>query len=371
VGRAGAAALALTAGVLLVGACSSDGRPDAADRPRSTTTAPELVPPDELGPFEVGHTTTAAIDPDRDRVLPLTVWYPSDEADGAPARYPYVDGIEVVSEHAVDGAPVADGRFPLVIFSHGFGGTPTQSAFLVEALASHGFVVVAPAHLGNTAFDVAAGTDVEQSVSAADRLPDVSLVIDDAVKRNDDPEDPFRDHLDTEHIGVTGHSFGGFTTLAVAAETDGEPFDPRVDAIAAIAPGSPLSDEALASIEIPTLLVGGTLDTTTPIDPNVTRPWELIGSDDLYRVDVIDAGHLSFANPCDQRDAAAGREISPYTSVVLAVSAEDSCGPERVDVAQAHRLTNRYVVAFFEVHLAGDAAYEEYLTPTSGVEFAP
>ena len=72
----------------------------------------------------------------------------------------------------------------------------------------------------------------------------------------------------------------------------------------------------------------------------------------------------------DQRDAAEGTDISPLTAVVLEVSAADSCGPERVDVEQAHRLTNRYVVAFFEVHLAGDPTYAEYLTPTSGVEFA-
>lgn len=376
--RRASLAVALAAVLVLVGACTSDDEPAAGERARSTTTVAALVPPDELGPFGVGHVTTAAIDPDRDRVVPLTIWYPavdpsdpSDAAEGEPARYPYVDGIEVVSDVAVDGAPIADGRFPLVVFSHGFGGTPAQSPFVTETLASHGFVVAAPAHVGNTAFDVAAGTDVEMGVSAADRLPDVSLVIDDVLRRDAGPEDPLEGRVDTDRIGVAGHSFGGFTALAVAAEVDGEPYEPRVDAIAALAPGSPMSDEALRSIEVPTLLMGGTLDGTTPIDPNVTRPWELIGADDLYRVDVIDAGHLAFADPCAQRDAATGVDVSDATAVVLEVSAIDACGPDRVDADEAHRLIARYVVAFFEVHLAGDEAYGRYLTPTSGVEFAP
>src|SRR5690606_35591860 len=171
------------------------------------------------------------------------------------------------------------------------------------------------------AFDVAAGTDVDMGQSAGDRLPDVSLVIDDVLARDTDPEDLLAGHVDIDRIGVTGHSFGGFTTLAVAAEVDGEPYEPRVDAIAALAPGSRLSDEALRSIEVPTLLMGGTLDATTPIEPNVTRPWELIAADDLYRVDVVDAGHLAFADPCAQRDAAVGLDVADATAVVLEVSA--------------------------------------------------
>lgn len=364
------ALVSVAALLLVVGACSSGGSTQADDAARSTTTASELVPPDELGPFAVGHATTEAFDPERDRHVPVTLWYPAGASDGELARYPYVDGIEVVSDVAVEGAPVADGRFPLIVFSHGFGGTPAQSPFLTEALASHGFVVAAPAHVGNTAFDVAAGTDVDMGQSAGDRLPDVSLVIDDVLARDTDPEDLLAGHVDIDRIGVTGHSFGGFTTLAVAAEVDGEPYEPRVDAIAALAPGSRLSDEALRSIEVPTLLMGGTLDATTPIEPNVTRPWELIAADDLYRVDVVDAGHLAFADPCAQRDAAVGLDVADATAVVLEVSAVDACGPDRIDADEAHRLIARYVVAFFEVHLAGEAAYDRYLTPTSGVAFA-
>jgi predicted dienelactone hydrolase len=344
----------------------------------TSTTLDELVPPDELGPHAVGYTTMTVSDPDRPgRELPTSVWYPADidadVDDAALAAYARTTNVPIPSDVARVDVPVADGRFPLIVFSHGFGGVNTQSFFYTETLASHGFVVAAPDHVGNTAFDQAAGTDVEMSVSAGDRLPDVSTTIDVIVARSDDDEDLFAGHVDDDRVGVTGHSFGGFTTLAMAVETDGERYDPRVDVIVPLAPGSPTSDESLTSITIPTLLMGGTLDGSTPLDPNVTRPWELISSADLMRVDLIDAGHLAFDTPCEARDAAAASDITldPTTSVVLDISAVDGCGPDRLDAARAHALINRYAVAFFEVHLAGDTRYETFLAPTDDVMVYP
>src|SRR5512143_2787558 len=42
--------------------------------------------------------------------------------------------------------PSAAGRQPVLIFSHGFGGCAVQSKFLTEALAAHGYWVIAPNH---------------------------------------------------------------------------------------------------------------------------------------------------------------------------------------------------------------------------------
>ncbi len=46
----------------------------------------------------------------------------------------------------IEGAPVADGRFPVALFSHGFSGFNTQSSELTSHVASWGFVVAAPEH---------------------------------------------------------------------------------------------------------------------------------------------------------------------------------------------------------------------------------
>src|SRR5690606_3932098 len=94
------------------------------------------------------------------------------------------------------------------------------------------------------------------------RPRDVSFVIDQMLARSADPQDPLHERIRPFLIGVAGHSFGGYTALAIAGgfETLGLPPDPRVAAIAAIAPGSGFfSDADLASIQVPPFLLSGPL----------------------------------------------------------------------------------------------------------------
>lgn len=363
-------------------ACGSDG--DDGDGPSGgpagsasgpgTTVAPEAPAPDRPGPHAVGHLELTVVDPERPgRELPTAVWYPAEAVDGAePSFYSFVGDVGVTSELSVDDAPALDGPFPLVVFSHGNGGTRTQSTFLAEALASHGFVVAAPDHVGNTAADLVTGAGVSQVQSAVDRPLDVSAVIDAVVARSEDPADPLAGTVDDEHIGVTGHSFGGYTSLVTAVATGGVPTEPRVDAIAPLAPASSvIGDDGLASITVPTLLVGGTLDETTEIEPEITRPFGLISSDVLLRVDVEGAGHISFTSICGPAaEYAATPDAVPLIVGYIEGLAGEGCGEGYAPVERVHDLTNRYVVAFFRVHLTGDAAYEAYLTPTEGATFA-
>lgn len=374
-------AVVATAVVLVLPACSGDdgdgsaAGPDGsgAGGPGTTEVAPDPVPPEGPGEFAVGHTEVVVTDGDRPgRELPVAVWYPADEvAEGAePSFYSFVGDVGITSEVSQDDVAPASGPFPLVVFSHGNGGTRVQSTFLAEALASHGFVVASPDHVGNTAAELVTGTGVSQAQSALDRPLDVTAVIDDLVARSADPDDLLADTVDGDAVGVTGHSFGGFTTLASAVETDGVPAEPRVRAIAPIAPASsPIGDEALASITTPILLVGGTLDTTTEIDPEVTRPWGLVGSSERYRVDVEGAGHISFTDLCPVGEAYAARpDAVPLIVAYIDGLAEEGCSEGFTDPGEVHDLTERYVVAFFEVTLAGDDAYRQLLTPTDGVD---
>ena len=121
-------------------------------------------------------------------------------------------------------------RYPLVVFSHGSGGVRFQSWFLLQALASHGYVVVAPDHAGNTALDQLLGTADPFPVVAANRPRDVSFAIDEVLARAADPSDPLAGAVDPSRVAVVGHSFGGFTALAVAGGYDGWGPDERVDA---------------------------------------------------------------------------------------------------------------------------------------------
>jgi len=325
-----------------------------------------LAPPDELGPWAVGRTTFELVDPSRDdRTLPVDLWYPVDAADaGGPASVYDLLFTGIESAVAFDSPPAsAAGPFPLVVFSHGNDGIRFQSWFLMEHLASHGFVVAAPDHVGNTALDILnPGTPFE----TRDRPLDISLVITAMLARSAAPGDALEGRIDPARVGVAGHSFGGFTTLAMAIGFEDVPPDPRVRAIMPMSPVSTFfSGAEIASIGVPTLLVGGTADTTTPIDPQTTFAWQNLTVRPRYRVDVVDAGHSSFTNICAIGDALLDAGIPPAILAFLLGNLEEGCSPDLIDIERAHVLTNLYATAYLKRNLEGDPRYSRYLTPAT------
>ena len=347
------------------------------------------VPPDPgtTGPFAVGHTSFEAIDTDRgDRELTVDLWYPANAAAvGEPTFYQLLDIliaiIGITSEVALEDVPLdPSGLRPLVLFSHGSGGFNIQSIVLMETLASHGFIVAAPNHTGNSVFDEPGDTPFEDP--ATDRPKDISFLIDLLLARSNDPVDPLYLALDPFAIGATGHSFGGFTAVAMAAGYEASAFgpvppDPRVRAILPVSgtTGS-FSDAELESIVIPTLFLGGTLDTAVPIDPNTTRPFALLGSESLYRADVIGATHTHFANICDIADALIEVGLVPDLWPVIGAEAlvepyNDTCIPPAFSLAEVKRIQNLYTVAFFRRHLLQDLSYAQFLRESYAAENEP
>jgi predicted dienelactone hydrolase len=172
--------------------------------------------------------------------LKIMVWYPAQAVASSQA----FDYYGLNHGQAVWQAPKLVGHYPLVIFSHGLGMCSYQSAFLLENLASHGYIVAAPDHNDAAMCHIGGGSDVNDCqlvkafIRGADSLdtsvqylfPDklhylndpayrpqqISLVID---KLLADPG--FGPLINPQQIGVTGHSFGGWTAEAVAgAEID-------------------------------------------------------------------------------------------------------------------------------------------------------
>jgi len=333
----------------------------AVTEPPTTDAAMEFAPI-EAGPYKVGVTTITINDATRNRPLTVDVWFPLAEGvTGDPQQYTLLPGVYYESPAALSAVAESissDGPFPLVVYSHGSGGLRYIHSNYTEAIASYGYVVVAPDHTGNTAVDRLANAETEFEVTAFNRPNDVKAVIDAML----DPARPetadFVASVDPERIAVTGHSFGGFTTYAMASGYTNSvgtfTADPRVDAIIPLAPATGdgtrlLSDADLAAITVPALVMVGTNDQTTPVDPNVTRAWELTGSSPHIRVEFVDGQHQTFTDLCDYLEflpTLAGVPQAVFDTINA--SAEEGCSPGDMPIDRAKELTITFAVQFLE-----------------------
>ena len=100
------------------------------------------------------------------------------DRSGAKASYTIVPGVDAPARLAVDGRPPADGRFPLAVYSHGGGGFSVVATFFTEVLASHGYVVAAPDHPGDTIVESALGlNNTDYPSNVANRVDDLQRVL--------------------------------------------------------------------------------------------------------------------------------------------------------------------------------------------------
>ncbi|MDP2307808.1 MAG: alpha/beta hydrolase [Pseudomonadota bacterium] len=269
------------------------------------------------GPWSVGHQDASVVYADTigggERTLHLSVWYPTTATSGDDATY--FSGA-LTAEGVWQDAPVADGPFPLAVFSHGHQAYAEASGFLMEHLASHGWVVAAPDHTGNTTFD---GSDRATEIYAQ-RPRDLSAVLD-WMGTSAYPL--------TETRVVMGHSFGGYTVLATIGATfasaaldcpdpttgfcstmtpalrtvfEGGLADTRFGAALLMAPGDfrLFESAGIGAITLPTMLMTGTED--QPPGSEVDEIWAALRDapgDSARRVTLDGAGHQSFTDFAD------------------------------------------------------------------------
>ncbi len=156
-------------------------------------------------------------DAGKPRPLSATVWYPA----GSDAQeQPWQAGVFEFGVNAPD-APMAatDRRLPLILVSHGTGGSAAQLSWLAETLAGQGFLVAGVDHHGNTAAEPK--TLVAGFTLWWERARDLRVLLDRLLA---DPR--FATRIDPERIGVAGFSIGGFTAMLVAgARVDLDAFE--------------------------------------------------------------------------------------------------------------------------------------------------
>ncbi len=332
--------------------------------------------------------------------LDLTIWYPAEAAGNTEEviAYPYATNPDTTMgmEPTVTGMAISDapynleaGSYPLVILSHGFSLGRTGYAWLAEHLASHGFVVVAPQH-----YEL-----VDETISdfwrAAITRPQEIVTVLDYVESNE----KFAGLVDMERVAVVGHSYGGYTALALAgaridiegmealcesAEQSGDPNawlcgmvlpyisdmaelagfdtvpdglwdswgDSRVDVIVSMAGDAYFFNEAgLANISIPVMAIGGTGDTGTPYLWGAHPTYEYVSSATKGRVALENAEHMIFGATC---------EALPWFTEI---GFNAYCSDPVWDMDRAHDLVNHFTTAFLLATLKGDVDAAALLEP--------
>ena len=336
----------------------------------------------------------------RDCRTPMMIWYPAEIEPGAT---PYVYPTEARG-FAVFGAEVnrEDGLFPLILFSHGIGACGCQSVFYTENLASHGYVVVAPDYRDSALCRIEGEPtlsfgeviwamiksfgNIQKAVNElfhehfsevigvdfSFRAIRAKQVIDQVLVWNRNPDFFLNALVDSERIGATGHSLGGYTSLMIGGmpflcdqippssdcdpeknilerdaccnesiremETPFELRDQRVKAIVCLGPAVIFPDiEGAARMEIPLMFItGGEERMEAPWEPiralydHAPPPKYLIRLKNTDHLTVYDGGG-PFRNPV----------------VRLFLPGYRSCYEDKV---QAYK---DYSAAFFDVYLKG------------------
>ena len=271
----------------------------------------------------------------------------------------------------------------MIIFSHGLSSRPEDFAKRAIHLASYGYVVAMPQHPGSDIIKTQDFLDgytreIFELNEFVDRPADVSYVIDELQRRN---ESLFAGKLNVEEVGVVGHSFGGYTALAVAGATidfkilqrncdlaignlnialllqcealkldqtkEYQFRDPRVKAVYVSNPvnASIFNEQGLGQITIPTFISAGSYDPATPFVFEQGRTFPFLNSDESYLQMQEGQAHVDFS----ELDIGISDFLNTVTNLTLPA-------PDLLD-----DYTNSMTYAFFQVHLRGQKDFQDYL----------
>ncbi|MBC7074899.1 MAG: hypothetical protein H5T98_02255 [Syntrophomonadaceae bacterium] len=185
----------------------------------------------------------------------LLVWYPALKVEGA-EPYLFLNdklGTAVAGSAVMDAPPdKSEAPYPLVVYSPGLTATADASVFYTQNLASHGYVVVSMDHLDANQLDLVVREGNWKNLvrffprmlkefvigNPSDtvlvmftnhfrktefglryRPQEVRLAIDSAIEWNEDTSSPLHNLMDTDAIGLTGHSLGAWTALLLGGMT--------------------------------------------------------------------------------------------------------------------------------------------------------
>lgn len=351
---------------------------------------PEHAPdPAKLGPYSVGVKTFRLVDKTRKdikgntRPMVIEVWYPAQKPaadakkdeyyarDDAADKLKNIDkSIEVprLKQNAYrDAKPLAsEGSFPLILYSHGSGGIRYQSIFQTPHLASHGYIVVSADHEDNTLYNILAGANArDQAVlgkSALDRPKDLLFMHKLVTQWNNDEKNEFHKLIQVDNVGVTGHSFGGFTSILATKSIPG---------LKVIIPQAPLTSlvklfgvQAKHVAPIPMMMMVGQNDLTLT-HAEEAAPFYKEATSGTYHgaerflINFKKGGHFTFSNICDFNAEQYAARFGFKTPEALT---NDGCSPTlNIKPEDGHRLINQYATAYFNLILRKSPDSRKYI----------
>lgn len=270
----------------------------------------------------------------------VATWLPTALRTLIPAGF---DGA-IYRTDAYRGVPVASGRFPLVVFTHGYSGFRDQSTFLTTRLASWGFVVAAPDLPDNDLTAVLSGK-TSQGITAdiAEQQQVITLMADDAQASG-----MFHGHIDVSRVAAIGHSLGGAISEALAAA------DPRVTTFIGMAGatvgsfGQTTSGATSIVPDKPGMLMVGTADQIAS-PTGIAKAFTAMKSPKRL-VTLHNFGHLVFSDICEI-GAGKGGLLAIAGEVHIAVPpslkklASDGCNAPDTPVSQGWPVIRQSVTA--------------------------
>ena len=259
------------------------------------------------------------------RIVPYKIYTPEAKSDGAMQE-----------------------RLPLIVWSHGLGGSREGAGFISRYVASHGYIVVHIQHEGTDSslwegkpghpWDVIRATHIPRRATLQ-RLQDVPFALDEIAKL------PQSSRMDLDVIGMSGHSFGAMTTQVMAGQYRGHGkrryslFEPRFKAGILYSPGHAKYPEQYTGIRLPLLAMTGTDDAS----PLAEFGWEqrrevfdLSGAHEQHLVIIENGDHMVY-------NGSRGKlGVNPKRGV-------------------HERIIRVLSLAFWDAYLKGDQAAKEWL----------
>lgn len=278
----------------------------------------------------------------------------------------------------------ADGKFPLILFSHGAYGIKASNTSTFQNLASNGYVVVSIDHpyhslftkdedgnvtLADTSFmqeveDVNNGVYDEKEVFNLEqkwlklRTDDINFVID-TIKQNanDEASDKVYRLIDTNAIGLIGHSLGGAAAAKLGRDRNDIAAVINLDAdllgeVIGVEDGNPVINKEIYPVPLLSVYsdtMKNLMDSVTDSEVVIPQQYITDTAPDAYEVYIEGTNHLSLTDlPL----------VSPFLVKVINSSVEKDMGSYDADKYKVLETMNEVILEFFNSYVKGEGRFE-------------